>query len=67
MNILRTERVVWTVIFFSSIGLLTLLFVAAYQNDKDKMAFIDACETMGGVAVVGNYGTKACFNSEVLK
>ena len=63
----RTERVIVSVVFFSSLGLLSLLFVAAYQQDKDKMAFIDACETMGGVAVVGNYGTKACFKSEVLK
>lgn len=67
MNIRRTERVVWAVIFFSSIGLLTLLFVAAYQQDKRNSAFIYACETMGGVALVGEYGTKACLKSEVLK
>ena len=67
MNMGRTERVILSVLFFSSIGLLALLLIASYQNDKDKMAFIDACETMGGVAVVGHYGTKACFKSEVLK
>jgi hypothetical protein len=63
----RTERVIVGVAFFAIPGLLALLFIASYQNDKAKMAFIDACETMGGVAVVGHYGTKACFKSEVLK
>ena len=67
MTMRRTEKVIVSVVFFASLGLLALLFAAAYHNDKSNMAFIDACETMGGVAVVGNYGTKACFKSEVLK
>lgn len=55
-------------IFFTFMcGVFALGLVGAYHVDKDRIAFIDACETMGGVAIVGNYGTRACFKSEVLK
>jgi hypothetical protein len=56
----------WPVIFccFVFAGFVTL---SAYTKDKEKHAFIELCETMGGVAIVGNYGTKACLKSETLK
>ena len=56
----------WPVIFCSFVfaGFVTF---GAYNKDKERLAFIDACQTMGGVAIVGNYGTKACLKSETLK
>lgn len=62
----KGDIVFWT--FFSFLTIVGIFGVmGAYSADKDRLGFIDACETMGGVAVVGNYGTKACFKSEVLK
>ena len=44
----------------SSFGLLWYLEYSEYQND---MAYVEVCETMGGVAVLGNRGTNQCFIS----
>lgn len=67
MNMRRTERVVWGVVFVAIGGLTVLFSIASFQLDKNNQAFIYACETMGGVPVIGTYGTKACFKSDVLK
>ncbi len=53
--------------FFLGVTFFALLFVSAYNKDKERLAFIELCETMGGVAIIGNYGTKTCLKSETLK
>lgn len=64
---MRVGDILFWAFFSTATVVMVLGLMASYSADKEKIAFVDACETMGGVAVVGNYGTKACFKSEVLK
>ena len=43
----------------SSFSLLWYLEYSEYQND---MAYVEMCETMGGVAVLGKRDTHQCLN-----
>lgn len=42
------------------------LFVLEYKADEQKLAFSNACATMGGVALIGRNGTKVCFKQDVV-
>lgn len=48
------------VIFWSIIG------VAKYHIYDNRTAYIEACETMGGQAVIGKMFTKICVKNEYL-
>lgn len=56
---MKVTTIVLAAISISLFGLLFYMENAEYQNDK---AFIEMCETMGGVAVLGKRGTNQCFN-----
>lgn len=61
------DGVFWTVII-GGFALMLAGIVGAYHVDKERQAFIEVCETMGGVPLIGDYGTtKACLKSEALK
>ena len=47
----------------SAFGLLWYLEYTEYQNDK---AYVEMCETMGGVAVLGKRETNQCFDASVV-
>lgn len=47
----------------SSFGLLWYLEYTEYQNDT---AYVEMCETMGGVAVLGKRDTNQCFDASVV-
>jgi hypothetical protein len=61
LNIIQWSSFVLAVVVFF------LLIVTAVTTDGKRIAFVEACETMGGVAIIGLFDTQACIKSEVLK
>ena len=43
-----------------------VLFYLENKEYQDNKAYIEMCEIMGGVAVIGRYGTNQCFNQAAL-
>lgn len=56
----------WAFFGLAVIG-VGFLIVSAFIADGKRNGFVDACETMGGVPLIGRYNTQACLNPEVLK
>ena len=57
---MKVTTIVLAAISISLFGLLFYLEHREYQNDK---AYVEMCETMGGVAVLGKRGTNQCLNA----
>lgn len=47
------------------LGLIGAQVYTDISHANAATAFISACETMGGQAIVGNYGTKSCLKADV--
>jgi hypothetical protein len=46
---------------------IVALLVAAINKSIERQSFVEACETMGGVPLIGRHSTRVCFKPEVLK
>ncbi len=46
---------------------IVALLVAAINKDMERQSFVEACETMGGVPLIGRHSTKVCLSNEVVK
>jgi hypothetical protein len=45
---------------------IVALLSAVINKSIERQSFIEACETMGGVPLIGRHSTRVCFKPEVL-